>query len=127
MHLAGIMLCLFLFPNQANSTQYSSQITLQQRCQAVNGSRSIVSLNLKDDLVALFDTKSEDGEDRFCVSRLLVFRQRYLALEAFRVLYKDSRGTSMQSRFASNPDCSFHRVFCHIRSLINRDKHPHIS
>jgi len=95
----------------------SFKVSCEQRCQFVNCCLRILALGMENNLVALLNAKREHREDRLRIHFLLVFLQRYLTLEALRVLHKNSRRAGMQSRFAPNSNRSFHHVFWHMHSF----------
>src|SRR6266571_4958074 len=85
----------------------SAQVSFQKRGQLVDGELSILTIDLENNLVTLLSSKSEDGEDRLCVGRLLVFGQGDLALKSLGVLYEDGGRPGVQARLASKCDRSF--------------------
>src|SRR6266566_4380419 len=95
----------------------SAQVSFQERGQLVDGELSILTIDLENDLVTLLSSKSENGEDRLCVGRLLVFGQSNLALKSLGVLYEDCGRAGVQARLAPECDRSFHHVFHPLCSL----------
>src|SRR5712691_2650390 len=95
----------------------SAQVSFQKRGKLVDGELSILTIDLENDLVTLLSSKSENGEDRLCVDRLLFFGQGNLALKSLGVLYEDCGRAGMQARLAPDCDRSFHHVFHPLCSL----------
>src|SRR2546421_7203351 len=89
----------------------SAQVSFQKRGQLVDGEFSILTMDLENDLVTLLSSKSENGEDRLCVGRLLVFGQGNMALKSLSVLYEDCGWAGVQARLTPECDHSFHHVF----------------
>src|SRR6266571_5635553 len=95
----------------------SAQVSFQKRGQLVDGELSILTIDLENNLVTLLSSKSEDGEDRLCVGRLLVFGQGDLALKSLGVLYEDGGRPGVQARLAPKCDRSFQHEFHPLYSL----------
>src|SRR5712691_4383859 len=102
---------------QVFPAELSAQVSFQKRGQLVDGELSILTIDLENDLVTLLSSKSENGEDRLCVDRLLFFGQGNLTLKSLGVLYEDCGRAGVQARLAPEYDCSFHHVFHPLCSL----------